>query len=55
MIEQFQYGFLENNIEENLTVFKKNFDIVLTYEDASFNIVNTLLNINYATNSCQIS
>lgn len=37
-------GFLDKKVEENLEVFKNNFDIVLTKEDASFNVVNELIN-----------
>ena len=38
-------GFLCSEIEKNLNVYKENFDIVLTEEDSSFNIVRKMLNI----------
>lgn len=36
-------GFLNKNIEENLEFYKKNFDIVLTKEEATFEMVNKLV------------
>lgn len=36
-------GFLNDNIEENLEIYKKNFDILLTKEEATFDVVNKLL------------
>ncbi|MBR3003293.1 MAG: hypothetical protein IKF38_07080 [Clostridia bacterium] len=42
-IKQYLYGFLDKNVEENLEVYKNNFDIVLTNEDASFETAKTLL------------
>ena len=36
------YGFLGRKIEENLEVYKQNFDIVLTQEDASFKTVSEI-------------
>lgn len=38
-------GFLCSKIEKNLSVYRGNFDIVLTDEDASFNKVRKMLNI----------
>ncbi len=36
-------GFLGKNIEENLDIYNKNFDIVLTKENATFDELNELL------------
>lgn len=36
-------GFLNEHIEENLEIYIKNFDIVLTKEDATFDEINQLL------------
>ena len=42
-ITQFQYGFLSRKVEENIEVYKQNFDIVLTGDDASFEVVNEII------------
>lgn len=36
-------GFLNDKIEENLEVYKKNFDVVLTCEDATFESVESFV------------
>ena len=36
-------GFLNDKIEENLEVYKKNFDVVLTCEDATFESVENFV------------
>ena len=36
-------GFLNQRVEENLEVYKKNFDIVLTEQDATFGTVREWL------------
>lgn len=36
-------GFLSKKVEENVKVYKQNFDIVLTQEDATFNVVEELI------------
>lgn len=38
-------GFLNNEIGQNLKVYRENFDIVLTKNDASFDVVINLLDI----------
>lgn len=38
-------GFLNNKIEENTEVYKNSFDIVLTNEDASFNVARKIIKI----------
>ena len=35
-MKQFLFGYLDINVEQNLKVFKQNFDIVLSDNDASF-------------------
>ncbi len=42
-IKQFLYGFLGRKVEENFEVYKQNFDVVLTYEDATFNTVKEIV------------
>lgn len=39
-------GFLSEKIEENLEVYRKNFDIVLTNEDANYDIVKNIIKLN---------
>ena len=41
--KQFLYGFLDKNVEENLEIYRQNFDIVLTGKDASFEIIKDLV------------
>lgn len=41
-IKQLQFGYLDANVQQNLEVFKKNFDIVLSEEDASFRKVEEI-------------
>ena len=41
--ETISVGFLNENIDENLEEYKKNFDIVLTKEDATFEIINKII------------
>lgn len=36
-------GFLNKNIAENLKIYKEKFDIVLTNEDANFDVVEKIL------------
>ena len=36
-------GFLNDKIEENLEIYKKNFDVVLTCEDATFESVESFV------------
>ena len=49
MVEQNEWrhtitiGFLNEKIQENLEVYKENFDIVLTEEDATFDVVEELV------------
>lgn len=38
-------GFLSKKVEENVEIYKQNFDIVLTQEDATFDTVEELINI----------
>lgn len=40
--ETISIGYLDTNIQQNLEVYKKNFDIVLTEDDASFENVRKL-------------
>lgn len=42
-IKQLLYGFLDKKIEENLYVYRKNFDIVLTNENASFEEIDEMI------------
>ena len=37
------YGFLGRKVEENLEVYKQNFDVVLTQEDATFDAVGKII------------
>lgn len=41
---QSAYGFLSRKVEENLEIYKKNFDVVLTGEDATFESIEEILN-----------
>ena len=39
-------GFLSKNIEENTEIYKKSFDIVLTNEDATYQVAREIIGIN---------
>lgn len=41
---QSAYGFLSRKVEENLEIYKQNFDIVLIGEDATFINIEEILN-----------
>lgn len=42
-ILQYQFGFLNKNVEENLKIYQESYDIVLTEKDSSFNILENFL------------
>ncbi|MBR1654410.1 MAG: hypothetical protein IJ690_05640 [Clostridia bacterium] len=42
-VRRLLYGFLGRKVEENLEVYKQNFDVVLTQEDATFDAVGKII------------
>ena len=41
-IKRFRFGFLDKSVEENLKVYRENFDVVLTEKEASFESVKEI-------------
>lgn len=47
---QSAYGFLSKKVDENLEIYKQNFDIVLTGEDAAFENIEEILSLSLVGN-----